>query len=452
MRLSKTFLIITSLFSLVACQNPDISSYARLTTPKVEKITTTNSNSMSQKTYDSYVSFARKFSSLMMEYNNKEDEQSLGISIPDAYLCLAIMGITSKESACNDVLNFLDLSNILELRVAVKEILNCFATLYKNNNGKLVGGYNLNSLWLNPEIVSLIKEKDEVLYKDLEEIFDVSIFMEALTSKKANDYLKVCGLKEMPTPKIELDDENPSALNAMSVYYCLDYFDELEKQIYKNQYQSGNHKMDYFLNNSSSKVDYIQSRADRVVYENENFYGSSLNINYLNLAFFLPKDKDALPSSIFHDVINENYSLKDGVFRDYSGEEHKTNTFEVNICAPYFSLDNKCELDHDALTKVLPIITKSGASERLVKANIGSLFLDYIKQFSVMKFNYDGFYSCSVTIGGAEATSVGNQYEPFDLILDHPYVFEVRKTVRIDNNHKVAPLIIGEIVNPNYKE
>ncbi len=451
MKFKKSFLLGLTLVSLVACQNADISAYSRLTTDKLEKISTTNYFDLSSKTYDSYMAFARKFTSLMMKENNLSNEQSLGISIPDAYLCLAIVGITSIKEACDDVLNYLELSSISELRVAVKEILKCFATLFKNRDGKLVGGYNLNSIWLNPEEVLLIKEKDEELYKDLEEVFGASIFMEALTSEKANNYLKVEGLKDMPTPKIVLDD--PCALNVMSVYYCLDYFEESAKNMYKNQYLSGKHKMDYYLNNSTSKVDYIETQQFSSVYENENFYGSSLAINHLDMAFFLPNEKKALPSSILDDVLNENYTLKNGTFKDYEGNEESTEMFNVHLSAPYFSLDNKCELDGGALSRILPVITKHGASERLVKAKNGSLFLDYIKQFSVMKFNYDGFYSCSVTIAGERATSTGIEYPYFELTLDHPYVFEVRKQVRIDNSqYKNTPLIIGEIVNPEYQD
>lgn len=73
-----------------------------------------------------------------------------------------------------------------------------------------------------------------------------------------------------------------------------------------------------------------------------------------------------------------------------------------------------------------------------------------------MKFNYDGFYSCSVTISGMEPTSAPwyPEYEEFELTLDHPYVFEVTKNVKVDNNSTISkvPLVVGEIINPNYKE
>ena len=73
-----------------------------------------------------------------------------------------------------------------------------------------------------------------------------------------------------------------------------------------------------------------------------------------------------------------------------------------------------------------------------------------------MKFNYDGFYSCSVTISGMDATSVPwyPEYEEFVLTLDHPYVFEVEKNVLVDGSIVASkvPLVVGEIVNPNYSD
>ena len=46
------------------------------------------------------------------------------------------------------------------------------------------------------------------------------------------------------------------------------------------------------------------------------------------------------------------------------------------------------------------------------------------------------------------------EYGEFELTLDHSYVFEVTKNVKVDNNTTISkvPLVVGEIVNPNYKE
>ena len=431
----------------------------RLTTPKLEKVTKTQNRNMSSITYDSYCAFAKKFTSLMMEVNNKENEGSLGISIPDAYLCLAITGAISTDAARNDVLSYLELNNMDELRTSVKEIITTLGTRYENGDGKLVGGYNLNSVWFNPNKVSLIKEKDEQLYKDLEEVFDASLYLDALTSAQANNYLKKNGLKDMPVPKIKLNDDDPSAINAMSTYYCLDSFDEMTKQIYLEQFKSGKHKMDYVVNNNTSKVDYISQSNEGYVYEGDNFYGSTLSIGgALNMTYYLPNEQNAMPSTILSDVLNQNYHLKNSSYYDEDENKTKeTNYHRVTINAPYFSLDNDPELKYENLSKVLPIITKYGAGERIATSNDGyPMYLDYIKQFSVMRFNYDGFYSCSVTISGIDTTSARRdpEYEEFNLILNHPYVFEVQKRVIVDDNYptKNIPLVIGEIVEPNYQD
>ena len=450
----KILTLIAIAMALPSCKLFNKNKLNQLTTPKVRKIVKENYFDMSQKTYDSYMAFARKFTSYMMEVNNSEKEESLGISIPDAYLCLAICGAISTDDARNDVLSYLELNDMDELRTSVKEMIKTLATLMENSEGKNVGGYNLNSVWFNPEKVELIKEKDEQLYKDLEEVFDASLFMEALTSKKANQYIKDNGLKDMPAPEIKLDDEDPAAINVMSVYYCLDYFKSEAKEAYKKEYKSGKHKMDYYLSNNKSSVDYIQTSNFTQVFENDNFCGSSLAIGSLNMSFFLPNQKTALPSTIMKDVLDENYSIKQSSYINFDNQEVSTTTHNVNIQAPYFSLDNKAELTRSDLYKILPVITEKGAGERIAKAYEGPMYLDYLKQFSVMKFNYDGFYSCSATIAGMKAESAlfNPEYEKFDLILDHPYIFNVNKSIRVGDKFLKVPLVIGEIVTPEYKE
>ena len=451
---SKYLLLSLSIFSLVACVSKGQKiTLSRLTTPTVNKISNKNHYQISQTTYNSYSAFAKKFSKLAISETNKEKEESLGISIPDAYLCLAITGAVSNNAARNDVLSYLELQNVEELRTSVKEILATFCTLYEDYNHKYHGGYNLNSIWLNPEEVELIKEKDEELYKDLEQLFDVSTYMEPLTSQKANDYLKDNGLKDMPVPTVKLDDDNPPSMGIMSVYYCLDFFKEETKDYYKQQYQSGTHKMDYSVNGVTSKVDYIEQNRNGSVYQGNNFYGADLDIQTLKMSYFLPNNKTSMPSSILDDVLDNNYQLKQGQYTDWEGSVQQTTTHDVHISAPYFSLDNKVNLEHNVLEKVLPVITQTGAGRRLVDPlpPNNDIYLDFVKQFSVMKFNYDGFYSCSVTISGSYAeSSIPMEYEIFELKLDHPYIFEVQKSVQVGKEYTSLPIVIGEIVNPDY--
>lgn len=431
-------------------------TYTRLTEPKREKVTETSNMFMSSKTYDSYMAFSKKFTKLVMDTNNKKKEDNLAVSIPDAYLCLAITGIISDEKGLNDVLSYFELSSIDELRVAAKEVVSTLGTLFKNKEGKLVGGFNLNSIWLNPDKVRLLKEKDEELYKDLEEIFDASLYMGALTSNKANQYLQDNGLKEMPVPSIELDDSDPSALSVMSVFYYMDSFVEAKK--YLNEYKKGTHKMDYTVNGTTKKVDYIEKWMEiSEVYENEKFYGSPLWLDNSCIDFFLPNDRNALPSSILDDVLDENYHLKKVSYIDpFDGSEEESTKHSVNISAPYFSLDNKIELGHDDLSKVFPNLTLTGAASRLAETLSGDpMCLDSILQFSKTRFNYDGFYSCSVTITQLIEVSALVVPGRFELVLDHPYVFETKKTVLLDGDKRKGrsiPAVIGEIIDPVYTE
>ena len=337
---SKLLLLPTIIFSLSACvatkQEVTPSNLGRLTTPKVEKISTKQNYEISQTTYDSYLAFAKKFSKLAISETNKNKEESLGISIPDAYLCLAITAAVSNDAARNDVLSYLELNNVEELRTSVKEILATLCTLYEDYNHKYHGGYNLNSIWLDPAQVALVKEKDKQLYKDLEELFDASTYMEPLTGEKANNYLKDNGLKDMPVPTIQLNDTNPPAMGVMSVYYCLDFFMEETKEYYKQQYQSGTHKMDYSFNGSTSKVDYIEQNRDGNVYQGSNFYGADLSIQSLNMSYFLPNNKTSMPSSILDDVLNNNYQLKQGQYTAWNNQVQQTTTHNIHISAPYF--------------------------------------------------------------------------------------------------------------------
>ena len=242
----------------------------------------------------------------------------------------------------------------------------------------------------------------------------------------------------------------------MSVYYLLDYYEQGERDYYHSQYLSGNHKLDYHLKDETLKVDYISTTENTDLYVGNNFKGASSSINNLSMTYFLPDEVDAMPSTIIEEVLNQNYEKETYVLEDEIGESFETSIHEVSIDAPYFSLDNKIDISRASLMEVLPLITKGGAARRMVDPKPEyaiDLFLNYIKQFSVMKYNYDGFYSCSVTIAGLDGYSAFPlDYRKYNLKLDHPYVFEVNKSLSVNNSMKSVSLIIGEIVNPNYKD
>ena len=422
----------------------------RLITPTHQQ-TRGGINDMSLTTYNSYKAFAKKFVTLMMDVNNPagSSEESLAISIPDAYIALAITGIISDQNGLQDILDYVELDNAEALKTATKQIVASFGTITKDHAGNDVGGLNLNSIWLNPDKVRLLQQTDTELYKDLQNAFDASLYMEALTSNKAMQYIAENGLSGKPVPNIQLPDDDPAAINIMSVFYDIDSFEN--QDYYESQYLSGTHLMNYTCNGQTKRVDYIkQSEQHSYLYEGDNLTGATMSLENSNMTFFLPKDETAMPSSILQDVLDNNYSPKTVTY-ERNGEERTADTYEVNISAPYFFMNNASKLQQDDLISVFPHLTQNGGfGSRLAESTRGlPIGLKYIMQFSTMRFDYNGFYSCSATIVGGDEMSSGDETE-VDFVVNRPYVFERSKMLTVGNDYLDVPIIVGEIVDPNY--
>ena len=156
-----------------------------------------------------------------------------------------------------------------------------------------------------------------------------------------------------------------------------------------------------------------------------------------------------MPSSILQDVLDNNYSPKTVTY-ERNGEERTADTYEVNISAPYFFMNNASQLYQSDLMSAFPHLTWSGFGSRLAESISGlPIGLAYITQFSTMRFDYKGFYSCSATIVGGQEMSSGDETE-VDFVVNRPYVFERSKTLTVGNDHLDVPIIVGEIVDPNY--
>ena len=407
---------------------------------------------MSETTYNSYRAFAKKFVTLMMEVNNPvDDEKSMAISLPDAYLSLAITGIISDESGLQDVLNYLELENINALKNAAKQIISNLGTMEKDYGGNDVGGLNLNSIWLNPEKMSLLAEKDEDLYRDLKNIFEASLYLDGLTSNKAKQYIGENGLPDKPIPNIELpDDDDPAAVSVMSVYYDMDVFENSDW--HRSQFESGQHTMSYTVGGVTKQVDYIgQTERSNEIFENDNLTGTTLRLDNSHINFFLPKDETAMPSTILGDVLDKNYSPKTFTYTSRTGEEEDTTLCEVNVSAPYFFMENNARLKKEDLIPLFPNLTSNGVASRLALSKNGPVYLDSILQFSTMRFDYDGFYSCSATIVLGEDESAELDPVVVDFALNRPYAFERNRYIRnSDGGYYEVPIIVGEIVDPNY--
>lgn len=419
--------------------------YNMLAPSTVEKYSDTRNNVMSQTTYDSYTAFAKKFASLMMQIGSANGEKSLGVSIPDAYLCFAISGIISDEDSCNDVLAYLELDSVDELKTASREIVSTLGTLSKmsRNSNKYLGGYNLNSIWLDPDSTSLREgdDKDQDLYDDLASIYDVSLINEAFDEDKANQYLQDYGPNGMPSPEIDLDGDSPPALAVMSAFYYLDLFRETD--LYELQYQRGNHLMDYTFGGTTKSVDYLlYSDTSSQYLEGNGFHAASVDMNQGSIYFYLPDSETAMPSTILQDVLDENYTPVTVT----TGSGYQSSWYPVDVEAPYFKMDNKIELKGQPLLNILPHITIDGMGSRLIDQD--NIFLSAIYQFSTMSFDYRGFYSASVTISRGDASAGGGP--EFTLTVDHPFVFETRFDVTVNGSHLAIPVVVGEVVDPAY--
>ncbi|MBR6865638.1 MAG: hypothetical protein IKM80_00115 [Bacilli bacterium] len=407
---------------------------------------------MSETTYNSYRAFAKKFVTLMMEVNNPlDDEKSMAISLPDAYLSLAITGIISDENGLQDVLSYLELENISALKNAAKQIISNLGTMEKDYGGNDVGGLNLNSIWLNPEKMSLLAKKDEDLYRDLKNIFEASLYLDGLTSNKAKQYISENGLPDKPIPNIELPhDDDPAAVSIMSVYYDMDVFEAPDR--YRSEYNSGQHTMSYTVGGQTKQVDYIEQVNFRSqIVENDNLTGATLSLDNSHINFFLPKDETAMPSAILGDVLDENYSIKEFTYLE-DDEEKSTSLCTVDISAPYFFIENKACLNRQELTSVFPSLTSHGVASRLASSKNGlPVALESIMQFSTMRFDYNGFYSCSATIVISDTSAAHSSDVIVDFDLNRPYVFERSRYIRSsDGDYYEVPIIVGEIVDPNY--
>jgi hypothetical protein len=114
-------------------------------------------------------------------------------------------------------------------------------------------------------------------------------------------------------------------------------------------------------------------------------------------------------------------------------------------------MNNASQLHQDDLISAFPHLTQIGGfGSRLAESTKGlPIGLAYIAQFSTMRFDYNGFYSCPATIVGGDEMSSYDETK-VDFVVNRPYVFERSKTLKVGNDDLDVPIIVGEIVDPNY--
>ena len=442
--------IVLSVFAFNPQRENDLNVLVK---PNVVKVVGSEEASyrIGDKAYESYMAFARKFVPSVMAENTDGKEFDMSVSIPDAYLAIAIAGIISDPGVLPEVLSYLELGSETELKEAVHDLVTTLCVLKKDKNGRFNGGVNMNSIWFDPDQVALIKNKDEQLYEDLANVFGAAIFMEPLTTEGAMKYLEEYAIEGIPLPELELDNANQPAAAIMSSYTCVASFDDNDSHRYKKEYERGDHKMTFHAGPENKRVDYIEDkREEGCVLEGDGFHGAEMSIGGCEARFFLPDDPKASATSILDDVAGNNY--------DYIKKELEDGTiayqqYELTIKAPYFQIDNKLGFD-EGFEKAFPMMSEDGFATRMIRPTAHDrIRATGLSQFSKVNFDYNGFFSSSVTtIQGEACTSMPEPKPIYELTLDHPYIFEFSDYFKMaDGSRKSLPMVIGRIVDPTYK-
>lgn len=389
----------------------------------------TNEQAVSQKSIAIYNSFYQKIIPEVF----KGETASKSFSIPDAFTNVALLTYLSSLGDQDELLQLFGNPTLDELNTAVKEITLALGTpyYYQENNEKLpAGGFSLNSLWLDPELT--IKSETEKYFKTCAEDYFASIYHVRPDETKLNKWLEDNVPSEYPSiPKIDMDIPDAAA-SILSSYFIFKHFPSQSVEGYKSQYQSKKHYLSYTLNSGETKdVDYLlSSNISASKYLGDGFKGAQ---GRLGLDYFLP-DEGKKTSDILPAIISQDYSI--------------SPDWEVNVSVPYFKVENKVDLMAPLKTLGVSSIFNSGSLSQIVKEDLSVI---EIKQFSLTKLDYEGFYGASVTVSLSEATSAEGSENVFDLVLNRPYLFTESVSAKTGKNSSVKlPVIFGQIDDPNY--
>ena len=365
----------------------------------------------------------------------KKEEKSISYSPFDAFVNVAMQAYLGNDTVRQDFLSLLGNPTMEEAMVAVKELTLALGTT--RTYGTLpedqveVGGYSSNCLFVNP-LLNPVKEGIDDVLEDLNNYFYAGVIEDVPSSENITAFLEdTVPEKFRPLPKIDI--EYPEMINAASVssYFVKRDFSKETRDSNYRQYQNPAHLMDYAIQETLKRVDYLSyySNGTQTVFEGDSFIGGKFGM--LNMDVFYG---EASLDNILVDVINEAYTISS---RDF-------NTYQIDL--PYFKVENHLELL--PAMKENGFIQRKGATSRIV--DNPDLALDAMDQFSIMQLDYDGFYSASVTVSMVEESAAWFEGDNFKLIVDHPFVFRFNMPVFVDGQWTNVPICFGEIVDPNY--
>ena len=365
----------------------------------------------------------------------EKEEKSISYSPFDAFVNVAMQAYLGNDTVRQDFLSLLGNPTMEETMVAVKELTLALGTTRTYGtvpeDKTEVGGYSSNCLFVNP-LLNPVKEGIDDVLEDLNNYFYAGVIEDVPSSENITAFLEdSVPEKFRPLPKIDIQD--PEMINAASVssYFVKRDFSKETRDSNYRQYQNPAHLMDYAIQETLKRVDYLSyySNGTQTVFEGDSFIGGKFGT--LNMDVFYG---EANLDNILVDVINETYTISS---RDF-------NTYQIDL--PYFKVENRLELL--PAMKENGFIQHEGATSRIV--DNPDLVLDAMDQFSIMQLDYDGFYSASVTVGMVGESAAWFEGDNFKLIVDHPFVFRFNMPVFVDGQWTNVPICFGEIVDPNY--
>ena len=384
-----------------------------------------------------YQNFVERFVPAL--FASQEDGQTVTFSVFDAFANVAVNAYLAADAQREQLLGLFGNVSIEEVTLAVKELTWALGTPDgRNYQEGSKGNYSFNAILLDPNQIQASPTSADVL-PTLEESYYTTVLQQTPTTENVVGLLEENVPEEYrPLPKIELDDSAPNPALSLSSFFIKKDYTDYVKQSHRQEYESKNHYMDYHLGGVTKKVDYISSLTTHEfmpVYQGDGFIGSCQTS--LDIDFFLPEENLGL-DELIEKVATKDYATSSNMFLRHE------------IKAPYFKAESDLSL-MEPLKNAGCTNLRAGMLEHLVGAP--GMGLVKAKQNNFMKYDYEGFYSASVTYFEYATSAGGEPTETFELILDRPFVFSTFDSVLVEGQYGKTklPTTFGQIVDPGYE-
>ena len=389
-----------------------------------------SSPKLSQSATTIYKAFYRNTAPLALS----GEDQTKSYSVFDAFVNFAMLTYFSEGEAQEKLLPLFEIDDSSGLPEAVRQLTLALGTPINRSflgSAENVphGGYSANSVWYDAGLLTPREDKDgKMALLDLRDSFYASLFPSRPTGPKIHSWLEQTLPEGYDIPSIPGSADSDAALVSSYFLKIPNLYRERAKQVY----EEGKNRLDYTFDEKTIRSGYTNYHSIHggAYFESDNLLGGT-NGDY-GLSVFLPKDESALPSSIRDEVIGENYTTK-------------RNHAQYDVTIPYFAID-KQELTLNKL--FAPKIGDALGHRVCQKLFEEDLFVDAIKQYSKLSFDYDGFYSASVTVTWMATSAAPVEDVPFKLVADRPFFF--REAIAVGGES--LPVVVGEIIDPGYEK